>query len=92
MTIPRFPKYSGDFPLQFSLKCRNPMLRTLISGSWEIPHSIVRHPRSYTTFDSPLAGALSYSGPNALLYAINVVVPQLSNALSGKPVADLATA
>ncbi|MCP2176428.1 ABC transporter substrate-binding protein [Williamsia maris] len=46
----------------------------------------------YTTFDSPLAGALSYSGPNALLYAINVVVPQLSNALTGKPVADLATA
>lgn len=46
----------------------------------------------YTKFDSPLSGALSYSGPDALLYAIDVVVPQLSNALTGKPVADLASA
>ncbi|MGU3291583.1 ABC transporter substrate-binding protein [Williamsia sp. M5A3_1d] len=51
---------------------------------------VVRQDRTlYTLFDSPLAGALSYSGPDALLYAIEVVVPQLSNALTGKPVADL---
>ena len=55
--------------------------------------NVVRDDKTlYTTFDSPLAGALSYSGPNALLYAIGVVVPQLSNALTGKPVADLANA
>ena len=55
--------------------------------------NVVREDRTlYTLFDSPLAGALSYSGPDALLYAIKVVVPQLSNALTGKPVADLADA
>ncbi|MCX6469944.1 MAG: ABC transporter substrate-binding protein [Corynebacteriales bacterium] len=55
--------------------------------------NVVREDRTlYTQFDSPLAGALSYSGPDALLYAIKVVVPQLSNALTGKPVADLAGA
>ncbi|GLZ35228.1 ABC transporter substrate-binding protein [Lentzea sp. NBRC 105346] len=46
----------------------------------------------YTTFDTPLAGALSYSGPNALLYALDKLVPQLANAVDGKPetkVADL---
>ncbi|GAA4878569.1 iron-siderophore ABC transporter substrate-binding protein [Pseudonocardia benzenivorans] len=46
----------------------------------------------YTTFDSPLGGALSYSGPSALLYAIDKVVPQLANAVGGKPVADLSNA
>ncbi|MFF5085202.1 ABC transporter substrate-binding protein [Actinoplanes sp. NPDC000266] len=34
----------------------------------------------YTPFESPLAGALSYSGPDALLYAIDELVPQLSRA------------
>jgi iron complex transport system substrate-binding protein len=46
----------------------------------------------YTTFDSNLSGALTYSGPNALLYALDVLTPQLANALNGRPVADLATA
>lgn len=46
----------------------------------------------YTTFDSPLAGALSYSGPYAMLYALDVLVPQLANAVNGRPVADLADA
>ncbi len=46
----------------------------------------------YTTFDSPLSGALSYSGPKALLYALDVLVPQLANAVNGKPVADLSNA
>jgi iron complex transport system substrate-binding protein len=46
----------------------------------------------YTTFDSNLSGALSYSGPKALLYALDQLVPQLSNAVNGKPVADLANA
>lgn len=46
----------------------------------------------YTTFDSNLSGALTYSGPDALLYALDVLTPQLSNALNGRPVADLANA
>lgn len=43
----------------------------------------------YAGSDSTLSGALTYSGPEALLYALNVLTPQLSNALTGKPVADL---
>ncbi|GAB2566570.1 ABC transporter substrate-binding protein [Kribbella endophytica] len=46
----------------------------------------------YTTFKTPLSGALAYSGPNALLYALDVLVPQLANALDNNPatpVADL---
>lgn len=43
----------------------------------------------YTTFSSALGGALSYSGPDALLYAIDSVVPELANALNGAPVNDL---
>lgn len=46
----------------------------------------------YTTFESTLAGALSYSGPQALLYALEKLVPQLANALNGRPVEDLANA
>jgi iron complex transport system substrate-binding protein len=46
----------------------------------------------YTTFDSNLSGALSYSGPKALLYALDQLVPQLSNAVNGIPVADLSNA
>jgi ABC-type Fe3+-hydroxamate transport system substrate-binding protein len=52
--------------------------------------NVVRGDRTlYTTFDSNLSGALSYSGPKALLYALDQLVPQLSNAVNGKPVADL---
>jgi iron complex transport system substrate-binding protein len=39
----------------------------------------------YTSFDTPLAGALSYSGPEALLYALDKLVPQLTNATDGDP-------
>jgi iron complex transport system substrate-binding protein len=46
----------------------------------------------YTTFDSNLSGALSYSGPKGLLYALDQLVPQLANAVNGKPVADLSNA
>jgi iron complex transport system substrate-binding protein len=46
----------------------------------------------YTTFDSNLSGALSYSGPDALLYALDQLVPQLSNAVNGRPIADLSNA
>jgi iron complex transport system substrate-binding protein len=46
----------------------------------------------YTTFESNLSGALTYGGPDALLYALDVLTPQLANALNGRPVADLATA
>ncbi|KAA0115015.1 ABC transporter substrate-binding protein [Mycolicibacterium sp. P9-22] len=46
----------------------------------------------YAGSDSTLSGALTFSGPDALLYALNVLTPQLSNALTGKPVADLSNA
>ena len=39
----------------------------------------------YTSFSTPLGGALAYSGPNALLYALDVLVPQLKNATDGDP-------
>jgi iron-siderophore transport system substrate-binding protein len=39
----------------------------------------------YTSFKTPLAGALSYSGPNALLYALDILVPQLANAADNNP-------
>lgn len=46
----------------------------------------------YTSFDSNLSGALTYSGPQALEYALDKLVPELSNALNGRPVADLSMA
>lgn len=55
--------------------------------------NVVKDDRTlYTTFDSNLSGALTYSGPDALLYALDAVTPQLANALNGKPVADLSNA
>jgi iron complex transport system substrate-binding protein len=54
---------------------------------------VVRDDRTlYTAFESNLSGALTYSGPEALLYALDVLTPQLGNALNGRPVADLAKA
>jgi iron complex transport system substrate-binding protein len=54
---------------------------------------VVRDGRTlYTNFESSLNGALTYSGPDALLYALDVLTPQLANALNGRPVADLANA
>jgi iron complex transport system substrate-binding protein len=49
----------------------------------------------YTSFSTPLGGALAYSGPNALLYALDILVPQLRNATDGDPataVTDLSNA
>ena len=55
--------------------------------------AVVREGRTlYTSFDSTLSGALSYSGPDALLYALDTLVPQLANAVNGRPVADLSAA
>ena len=55
--------------------------------------SVVRDGRTlYAGSDSALSGALAFSGPNAMLYALNLLVPQLSNALTGKPVEDLSDA
>ncbi|RSM74532.1 ABC transporter substrate-binding protein [Actinoplanes sp. ATCC 53533] len=39
----------------------------------------------YTSFSTPLGGALAYSGPNALLYALDILVPQLKAATDGDP-------
>ena len=53
--------------------------------------AVVRDGRTlYTPFDSTVSGALSCSGPDALLHALDVLVPQLANAVEGRPVADLA--
>ncbi|MGU3433086.1 ABC transporter substrate-binding protein [Actinomycetes bacterium M1A6_2h] len=49
----------------------------------------------YTTFDGNLGGALAYSGPDALEYALDVLVPQLANAADNDPstpVMDLSAA
>ena len=52
--------------------------------------SVVRDGRTlYAGSDSTLSGALAFSGPNAMLYALDLLVPQLSNAVRGKPVTDL---
>jgi iron complex transport system substrate-binding protein len=52
--------------------------------------NVVREGRTlYAGSDSALSGALAFSGPEAMLYALNLLVPQLSNALEGKPVEDL---
>jgi iron complex transport system substrate-binding protein len=54
---------------------------------------VVRDGRTlYTAFESNLSGALTYSGPDALRYALDVLTPQLANALNGRPVADLTNA
>ena len=54
---------------------------------------VVREGRTlYAGSDSALSGALAFSGPDAMMYALNVLVPQLGNALTGKPVADLSNA
>jgi len=45
-----------------------------------------------TPFDSPLAGALSYSGPAALSYALDVLVPELARAVEGRSAGDIGTA
>ncbi|MFV8050653.1 ABC transporter substrate-binding protein [Mycobacterium sp. 48b] len=51
---------------------------------------VVRDGRTlYTNFESNLNGALTYSGPSAMLYALDVLTPQLANALNGRPVTDL---
>ena len=55
--------------------------------------NVVRDGRTlYAGSDSTLSGALAFSGPNAMLYALDLLVPQLSNALTGKPVEDLSDA
>jgi iron complex transport system substrate-binding protein len=47
---------------------------------------VVRQDRAiYTSFDTPLSGALSYSGPDALLYALDVLAPALKAATDGNP-------
>jgi iron complex transport system substrate-binding protein len=54
---------------------------------------VVRDGRTlYTNFESNLNGALTYGGPEAMLYSLDALVPQLANAVNGRPVADLADA
>lgn len=52
--------------------------------------NVVREGRTlYAGSDSTLSGALAFGGPEAKLYALDLLVPQIGNALQGKPVADL---
>jgi iron complex transport system substrate-binding protein len=52
--------------------------------------NVVREGRTlYAGSDSTLSGAIAFSGPEAMLYALDLLVPQLGNALQGKPVDDL---
>jgi iron complex transport system substrate-binding protein len=47
---------------------------------------VVKEDRTlYTAFSTSLAGALSYSGPDAILYALNILVPQLKAATDDNP-------
>lgn len=65
------------------------MLKSPVFGKLKV----VQEDRTiYTSFETPLAGALSYSGPDALLYAVDVLLPELKAATDGNPatkVADL---
>lgn len=65
----------------------------MIKSSLFAALAVVKEDRTlYTTFESNLAAALSYSGPSALGYALDKLVPELANALNGRPVTDLADA
>lgn len=47
---------------------------------------VVAEDRSlFVGWDAPLAGAMSYSGPLAMLYALDRIVPELVNATDGDP-------
>ena len=43
----------------------------------------------YVGWDATLSGAMSYSGPQALLYALDQVVPQLAAAADGDPTTEV---
>jgi len=58
------------------------MLKSPVFGKLKV----VQEDRTiYTSFETPLAGALSYSGPDALLYALDVLLPELKAATDGNP-------
>lgn len=58
------------------------MLKSPVFGKLKV----VQQDRTiYTSFETPLAGALSYSGPDALLYALDVLLPALKAATDGNP-------
>jgi iron complex transport system substrate-binding protein len=47
---------------------------------------VVKEDRTlYTAFSTPLSGALSYSGPDAMLYALDILLPQLKAATDNNP-------
>jgi iron complex transport system substrate-binding protein len=70
--------------------------KTMLSGPAFARLKVATEDRTlYTSFETPLSGALAYSGPNALLYALDILVPQLKNATDGDPatpVNDLSSA
>jgi iron complex transport system substrate-binding protein len=52
--------------------------------------NVVREGRTlYAGSESTLSGAIAFGGPEAMLYAMDLLVPQIGNALTGKPVDDL---
>lgn len=55
--------------------------------------NVVRDGRTlYAGSESTLSGAIAFHGPNAMMYALDLLVPQLANAYTGKPVEDLSNA
>lgn len=55
--------------------------------------NVVREGRTlYAGSDSALSGAIAFHGPDAMMYALDLLVPQLGNAYTGKPVEDLSNA
>jgi iron complex transport system substrate-binding protein len=55
--------------------------------------NVVREGRTlYAGSESNLSGAIAFGGPNAMMYALDLLVPQLGNAYTGKPVEDLSNA
>lgn len=59
----------------------------------EPPRRVPAHPE-FAGFSTPLSGALSRSGPNALPYALDVLVPELAKVADNDPgagVKDFAT-
>lgn len=43
----------------------------------------------YVSWDAPLAGAMSYSGPKAMLYALDAIVPRLVAATDDDPATEV---
>jgi hypothetical protein len=57
----------------------------------EVALDVVSEGRTVYVREATLAGAMSYSGPKALLYALDTVVPELAAAADGDPATEVGT-